>query len=167
MKRASLLLVAGWLMVRAASGQFYAPETDFHDLCQRRFRSKRRACWHGIATWTARESRTWIFAWRNLPSTKAFGPSNGAMANRGVAQGDGEVSGEALLTGPAWYRNVWLQLTDKDWRAPKQPRGRSCGAFWRGVEGAGISRIEGLTAAFHHLHHTAAAAKDAAMLAEH
>ena len=167
MRRALLPLIAGWLMVIPARSQFYAPETDFHDPGQRRFpvEAARVLAWNrnldgaGIADVNFRLEKTperesvWSIEWRD---------ATGSVLRKATVK----YREEALLTGPAWYRGVWMQLTGKDWSAPVSSAGDFAGAFWRGVESAGISRIEGLAAAFQHLSTTPRpAATDAAMLA--
>ena len=167
MRRASLLLAAGWFMVLPARSQFYTPETDFHDPSQRRFpvEAARVLAWNrnldgaGIADvdfrleTTAEHETVWSIEWRD-------------SAHRVLRKATVRYREEALLTGPAWYRGVWRQLTGADWSAPARPGGDLAGAFWRGVEGAGIARMEGFTSAFQQLSTVPRpAATDAAMLA--
>jgi len=132
MKRASLLLVAGWLMVRAAAA-ILRSRNGFSRSLPARFPVEAARVWHGIATWTARESRTWIFAWRNLPEHESVWSIEWRDANRRVLRkATVKYREEALLTGRRGI--AYVAATDGKTGCAKQPRGRSCGRFWRGVK---------------------------------
>lgn len=141
------LVLCVWLAAIPARGQFYAPETDFHDLCQRRFpvEAARVLAWirnaegAHIADVTYRvETRAsetaWSIEWRD----KAQVVMRKANVN---------YSKDALLTGAQWYRDIWRQLEGTDWSLPNKTGGAVSAAFWKGAESAGLSRMEGVTAA--------------------
>jgi peroxiredoxin len=127
--------------------QFYAPETNYHDICQRTFpvEAARVLAWiqnsgggkiaeitYAVET-NADGAITWRIAWR--------GP-DGALLREATAT----YSEAALLRGPQFFREAFAQLAGKDWQPAKSGPAIN-GAFWKGAARAGLSRAESITAA--------------------
>ncbi|HEV7403033.1 MAG TPA: hypothetical protein VGO11_08915 [Chthoniobacteraceae bacterium] len=135
------------ILCTVAHAQFYAPPVDFHDVAQRRFpvEAARVLAWQRKGTdpqitdvkyrvETDQAGQTvWFIEWR-----KKAGASRKATVRYPES---------ALRGGAEWYREVWKQLAGKDWAAAKSAPGDVAAGFWEGAESAGITRLEGISAA--------------------
>ncbi|MBI3853774.1 MAG: hypothetical protein HY298_26325 [Verrucomicrobia bacterium] len=143
--------VALWLVFPIkVSAQFYAPDTEYHDPVQRVFvvEAARVLAWlaglHGTnlteVTYqlTTKPSQTvWEIHW--LDASRK--PAKSAVVS---------YPAERLKAGPEFYRAVFKQLWMAGWSglSPMTPK-ETRELFWRGAEGMGSSREEGLMAALH------------------
>jgi hypothetical protein len=127
--------------------QFYAPETNYHDVCQRTFpvEAARVLAWmqnraggsiaeitYAVET-SVDGATTWRVVWRG---------ADGASLREATAT----YPEAALLRGPQFFRETFAQLAGKDWQ-PRKSGPKIDGAFWKGAARAGSSRAESITAA--------------------
>jgi len=149
--RGRVVAFALMLLANSAPAQFYAPETQFHDICQRFFpvEAARVLAWaerqNGVPvaeiTFTVKRSDSLTNEWE-------VGWVDGkGKALRRVTVG---YARSALTNGPAFYRAAFAQLCN----GTNTPRPETASvdavekAFWAGAALAGCSRMEGLEAAF-------------------
>lgn len=144
------LIICIGLGTLPANGQFYAPDTEHHDQVQR--------------TFVVELAR--VLAWReNLSDPKiaevTFQVTNGAEHQttwnlqwlgddgRQIRQATVSYSSSLLLDGPEFYRNVFRQLWAPGWKPLAAQSGANVSDyFWREGENCGVSRLDGLDAAF-------------------
>ena len=147
-KRPLLSLLLAPLLV-SASAQFYAPETEYHDIAQRTFpvEAARVLAWHRgangqpplaevtyeVSITPARET-VWKIQWLDA--------SKKTVREREVRYPETQ-----LVSGADHYRSVFSQLAGDDWRfSPASPDNAQT-TFWQGAELAGLSRLEAIAAA--------------------
>lgn len=141
------LFLMAWT-VHVARGQFYAPDTDYHDRVQRVFpvEAARVVAWwvdpegthltqvtYRLET-SADQKSVWNLEW---------------LDGQGKAVKSTTVSYDlnSLKSGPEFYRMVMNQIWAADWtNLPSIKPGAALDAYWRGASKAGVSREEGLKA---------------------
>lgn len=131
-----------------AGAQFYAPDTEFHDLAQRTFpvEAARILAWQRnqvggkiaevkfeVATTLQRETH-WTLQWLDA-------------AGKLVRERSVRYPETLLLEGPQFFRATFAQIAGEDWTIESAAPDNAATAFWQGAELAGVSRAEALTAA--------------------
>ncbi len=147
-----LTLLCACLFAATGRAQFYAPETEYHDVAQRRFpvEAARVLAWlrnaggakiaevtYRVET-TAKHETVWTVAWLDA--------GQAVLRTTTVRYPE-----EALAGGAAWYHSVWQQLEGKDWTAGPGPKAELAAPYWEGAGSAGLSRMSGCTAALKQL----------------
>jgi thiol-disulfide isomerase/thioredoxin len=167
--RTSLPLVFASIVL-SARGQFYAPETEYHDISQREFpvEAARVLAWHRAAngqqpavaevkyelSLTPARETVWKIQW--LDATK-----------KTVREKEVRYPESQLTAGPDYYRGVFTQLEGGDWKIPAVSPDNAATTFWQGAELSGVTRLDGIKAASTLLHDKPkmARAADAARMA--
>ena len=132
-----------------ARAQFYAPETEYHDIVQRTFpvEAARVLAWarnqaDPKAGIDAVDFRTELTPARETVWTLTWSKEGKPVRTKIVRYP------ESLLTeGPKFYRDVFAQILGDDWRPQTAPPDNAASAFWQGANLAGVSRLEALRAA--------------------
>jgi hypothetical protein len=147
----ALALSCGWLALGCFSfGQFYAPDTEYHDLAQRCFVPEAARVLAArenhlqtnithetiVVSNSANRETTWQVRW--------LGDKNKVLREATVTYP------ESLLSeGPKFYRTVFQQLWKVGWRSPaRATAAKQVPEFWRGANQAGLSRMESLQQAW-------------------
>jgi hypothetical protein len=136
------------VLTSALHAQFYAPETDFHDISQRCFpvEAARVLAWQhpgagaGAITEvtyrleeTADHESVWRIEW--------LGAEHQKLREKTVRYP------ESLLSeGPKYFREVFRQLCGDDWKSDGTSPGYVA-AYWEGAKMAGVSRPDAIAAA--------------------
>jgi hypothetical protein len=130
--------------------QFYAPATEYHDSVQRVFpiEAARVLAWWSDPEQTnitevsfdvitkPDQSSVWDIRWLN-------------GAGKTVKSATVSYSTNLLKAGPEFYRSVFKQLWQTDWKKPAPVEAEKISeSFWRGATGMGLSREATLKAAF-------------------
>jgi len=148
MKLRLLLLAAFLACATALHAQFYAPDTEFHDLAQRTFpvEAARVLAWLQNATGaqiaeityavetTPERVTVWQIHWRD-------------GAGKSLRSRELRYAESLLAEGAPWFRSLFQQLCRDGWALSSASSDNSAAAFWQGAELAGVSRAEALTAA--------------------
>ncbi len=149
----SKVIGAGFLffLSMAARGQFYAPETEYHDPIQRMYvvELARVLAWYenqkhpGIEqvkyqiTTKADRTTVWELQWLEKDSKARL-------------QAKIEYPGSLLDGGVEFYRKIGSDLTHQDWqrRFKATKKGDAIDGFWKGAAEMGVSREESIGKAF-------------------
>jgi thiol-disulfide isomerase/thioredoxin len=156
-------------IVLSARGQFYAPDTEYHDPSQRTFpvEAARVLAWlraangqppmaevtYEVSISPARET-VWKIRWLDA-------------AKKPLREKEVRYAETQLGAGPDYYRGVFKQLEGEDWKiAPVSPDNAAT-TFWQGAELSGATRLDAVKAASTLLHEKPkmARAADAARIA--
>lgn len=135
-------------IVSTLRAQFYAPETDFHDLAQRGFPVEvaRVLAWQRNAAGakitevtfkvetTPEQETVWTLRWLDA-------------AKQPVREKSVRYPESLLVEGPKYFREIFKQIAGDDWKIELAPPDDPASAFWQGADEAGLSRLEALTAA--------------------
>jgi len=128
-----------------AHGQFYAPDTEFHDIAQRTFavEAARVLAWQQnldggkiaevkfeVQTTPERET-IWSLRWLDA-------------AGKSLREKTVRYPEARLVEGAAYFRDVFRQIAGDDWKAESAPPDHAAAAFWQGAGSAGASRLEAL-----------------------
>jgi len=138
-----------WLVwVAPAFSQFYAPDTEYHDLAQRCFVVE------AARVLAARENKPKLtiesvsFEVTNKPNRETSWQIQWLAADSSVVKEVTVSYPESLLTeGPGFYRTVFDRIWNAKWRVPKTVTNLTA-EFWRGANEGGLSRVESLEAAW-------------------
>ncbi|MGB8354319.1 MAG: hypothetical protein WCD79_10555 [Chthoniobacteraceae bacterium] len=151
------LFVCRWLlalMMLFAPGvlraQSYAPETHFHDTVQRHFVVELAR----VLAWRENQKGGRVAEVTYALECGADGTSKWDVkwldaSGRTVGQVAVSYLAASLVTGPAFYREVFRQMTMGGMQiSPTLTSQQVMEAYWKGAELAGYSRVAGLRAAF-------------------
>jgi thiol-disulfide isomerase/thioredoxin len=131
-----------------ARGQFYAPETEYHDNAQRVFpvEAARVLAWvqnkagaaiasvdYTLET-TADHESVWKLRWLD---------ATGKVLREKIVR----YPDSSLTSGAGYFRDVVAQIQGDDWKPKSASPDNASVTFWQGAEAAGLSRLEGLKAA--------------------
>jgi thiol-disulfide isomerase/thioredoxin len=133
----------------SARGQFYAPETEYHDISQRTFpvEAARVLAWHRAANGeasiaeityevsiTPARETVWKIRWLDA-------------AKKPVREKEVRYAESQLVAGPGYYRDVFAQLEGQDWKIAAVSPDNAATTFWQGAELSGASHLDGINAA--------------------
>jgi thiol-disulfide isomerase/thioredoxin len=156
-------------IVLSARGQFYAPDTEYHDPSQRTFpvEAARVLAWYRAANGqpamaevtyevsiSPERNTTWKIRWLDA-------------AKKPLREKEVRYAENQLVAGPDFYRNVFKQLEGEDWKVAPVSPDNAAATFWQGAELSGATRLDGIKAASTLLHEKPkmARAADAARIA--
>ena len=142
--KSALLGVYAFVIGSTLRAQFYAPETDFHDISQRTFpvEAARVLAWlrnadggeiaevtFKIETTPERET-VWTIQWLDA-------------AKKSLREKIVRYPETLLVEGPKFYRTVFAQLTGDDWMVESAPLSTIPGvpSMWRFAEPLGTNSI--------------------------
>ncbi|MEQ1853477.1 MAG: hypothetical protein ABMA01_18010, partial [Chthoniobacteraceae bacterium] len=147
MTRLYLFFLAS-VAVGSLQAQFYAPDTEYHDIVQRTFpvEAARVLAWqrgaytanvaeitYQVETTPAQET-LWSIQWRDA--------AGHPLRERAV-----RYDAALLMRGGEFFREVFRQLCADDWKIAATNIGRLEQAYWDGARRAGVSRPEAISAA--------------------
>jgi thiol-disulfide isomerase/thioredoxin len=143
--KTTFLLAAVLTLGSNVFAQFYAPDTEFHDRSQRTFpveaarvladrqnASGARIASISYAVVTQPDGETvWTLQWLDA-------------AKKPLREKTVRYPQSLLTEGPKFFLEVLSQLTADDWAIDPAPPDQAATAFWKGAEGAGVSRLDAL-----------------------
>ena len=130
--------------------QFYAPETEYHDPVQRVFvvEAARVLAWWSDPAGTNLAEVTFKLA-QKADQSSVWDISWVDSRGKTVKAATVSYSTNLLKSGPEFYRSIFKQLWQPEWKKPELIGGPAATeAFWRGAERMGLSRETSLRAAF-------------------
>lgn len=149
-RRVWTILTLAWIALTVpAVGQFYAPDTEYHDLAQRCFvvEAARVLAWRDNGAGATNYAQV-TFDVQTQPNMDTAWKIQWLDSRSNVLRQATVTYPDSLLRdGPIFYRTVFKQLWSLQWRAVEKSSGTNSAAeFWRGVNEAGYSRLETLQA---------------------
>jgi len=151
-RRVWTILTLAWIALTApAFGQFYAPDTEFHDLAQRCFvvEASRVLAWRDNDAGATKYAQV-TFDVQTRPNQDTAWKIQWLDSRSNILRQTTVTYPDSLLRdGPSFYRSVFKQLWSLQWRAVEKSSGTNAAAeFWHGVNEAGYSRLETLQVAW-------------------
>lgn len=148
MKAILISLLLG--LIAVANAQFYAPDTQYHDISQRTFvvEAARVLAWYHCLTGNSQiaeitfEQVTTAAAHDTEWKVRWTDASGKLLRERQIQYPESQ-----LLEGPDFYRKIFNQIADGDWGISTAPPDNASSAFWQGADLAGLSRLEAIAAA--------------------
>jgi len=132
-----------------ARAQFYAPDTEYHDIAQRTFpvEAARVLAWVRNQAAPAKPIDGVDFKFETTAERESVWTLTWSAAGQVVREKTVRYPESLLVEGPRFYREVFAQLLGEDWKPASAPPDNAASAFWQGTTLAGVSRLEAVRAA--------------------
>jgi hypothetical protein len=134
------------LLTASAQAQFYAPDTEYHDLVQRVFPVEAAR----VLAWRANQQNNQIAEVSYSVSTSTNGTTTWQLSwldkdGKPVKTTRVEYPANLLKQGVGFYREVTRQLMESGWEELQSANAAAVvGAYWKGAGTAAVSREESL-----------------------